>query len=71
MNIQEVFQMAGDFLPKEVKAKAVSIYPLPYIGFYEVYVEGDDGKRYRALANAERTISEFVPLELPQSQQVK
>ena len=71
MNIQEVFQMAGDFLPTDVKAKAVSIYPLPYSGFYEVYVEGDDGKRYRALANSVRTISEFVLLELPQSQQVK
>lgn len=65
MNIAEIFQVVNDFLPKDVTAKAVSIYPLPYSGFYEVYVECDGGKRYRALASKECTISEFVLMEIP------
>lgn len=65
MNIEEIFQMVNDFLPNGVKAKAVSIYPLPYRDFYEVYVEVDGGKRFRALANKVKTISEFVELDVP------
>lgn len=65
MNIEQIFQDVSKFLPKAIKAKAISIYPLPYADFYEVYVEAQDGKRYRALANKVRTISEFVELEIP------
>ena len=65
MNIQDIFQTVNDFLPKDVKAKAVSIYPLPYPRFNEVFVEGTDGKRYRALANDLRTISEFTEFQMP------
>lgn len=65
MNIEEIFKTANDFLPKGNTAKAVSVYPLPYRDFYEVYVEVDGGKRFRALANKVRTISEFVELEVP------
>lgn len=65
MNIQDILQTVGDFLPKDVSAKALSIYPLPYPRYFEVYVEGSDGKRYRALASESRTISEFVELQFP------
>lgn len=65
MNVEEIFQSVNDFLPKDVKAKAVSIYPLPYRDFFEVYVEVDGGKRFRALANKVKTISEFVELDVP------
>ena len=65
MNIQEMYQVVNDFLPKNVTAKSFSIYPLPYPRYFEVYVEGSDGKRYRALANETRTISEFVELQIP------
>lgn len=65
MNIEQVFLDVSKLLPKAIKAKAFSIYPLPYPDFYEVYVEGVDGKRYRALADRVRTISAFVEFQVP------
>lgn len=65
MNIEEIYQSVNDFLPEGVKAMSVSVYALPYPGFNEVFVETEDGKRYRALANTVRTISEFVEVKMP------
>lgn len=65
MSIYDVFCMVNSFLPEGVKAKSLSIYPLPYPGFHEVYVEGDNGKRYRALAGEESTLSDFIEFSLP------
>lgn len=65
MNVEEIYQQVNDFLPEGVKAKSVSVYHLPYPGFNEVFVETEDGKRYRALANTVRTISEFVEVKMP------
>lgn len=65
MNVEEIFVSANDFLPEGQVAKSVSVYHLPYPGFIEVYVETQQGKRFRALANKVRTISEFVELTIP------
>nr|QGT50724.1 hypothetical protein Elusimicrob1349_1940 [uncultured Elusimicrobia bacterium] len=67
-NVSEFFQQANDLLPSDKKAKTVSCYPLPYDGYFEVFVETTDGARYRALANATNTLSNFVKLEFPHAQ---
>lgn len=65
MNVEDIFSQVNDFLPEGETAKSVSVYFLPYPGFIEVYVECNSGKRYRALANKVRTISEFVEVKIP------
>lgn len=61
MNIQQIFNFFQTFFSDEnLDIKAVSIYPLPYPGHFEVYLEFNNGKRYRALANRKDIISEFV-----------
>lgn len=68
MNVEEIFTSVNDFLPEEQKAKSVSVYQLPYPGFNEVFVETEQGKRFRALANKVRTVSEFVEVKMPGAQ---
>lgn len=64
MNIAQIFINVSKFLPNAVMVKALSIYPLPYDGFFEVYVECKNGKRYRALADTENVISDFSEFDL-------
>lgn len=65
MNIQKIFDFFKAFLPAEKpEVKAVSIYPLPYPGHFEVYLELKGGKRFRALANKADIISGFVEFDL-------
>lgn len=65
MNIEEIFTSANDFLPEGQTAKSVSVYELPYPDFREVFIETVQGKRFRALANKVRTVSEFVEVKMP------
>lgn len=60
MNIQQIFNFFEVFLPEKSEVKAVSIYPLPYPGYFEIYVELKDGKRFRALAEKDEIASDFV-----------
>lgn len=60
MNLKSIFEDVSKFLPEGVKARSFSIYALPYPDFLEVFVEGTDGCRYRALANQVQILSEFV-----------
>lgn len=65
MNIQQIFNFFQTFFPDEnLDVKAVSIYPLPYPGHFEIYLELNNGKRYRALANRKDIISGFVEFDL-------
>mgnify|MGYP004654253453 FL=1 len=64
MNIQAIFNFFEVFLPEKSEVKSVSIYPLPYPGYFEVYVECKDGKRYRALADKDEIVSDFVEFDL-------
>lgn len=52
-------------LPKDVKMVSYSVYPLPYKGYYELYVEADDKKRYRALLSKKEFLSELTEWALP------
>lgn len=63
--VNDIFVMANDLLPKDETAKSVSIYPLPYDNYYEVFVECLSGKKYRALANDTQTLSNFSEFKLP------
>lgn len=60
ITVGDTFQQINDVLPKEVKAVSFSVIPLPYSGYYEIYVEGDNQKRYRCLATKEKTLSNFT-----------
>lgn len=60
MNIQQIFNFFEVFLPEKSEVKAVSIYPLPYPGYFEIYVELKGGKRFRALAEKDEIVSDFV-----------
>lgn len=61
MKIRQIFSFFEGLLPGDKpEVKAVSIYPLPYPGYFEVYLELKDGKRYRALVDKEDNISQFV-----------
>lgn len=64
MNIKSIFEDVSRLLPEGVEARAVSIYSLPYPNYMEVFVEGTDGSRYRALANKVQILSEFVKLDV-------
>lgn len=65
MKIHQIFSFFEDFLPGDKpEVKAVSIYPLPYPGYFEVYLELKDGKRYRALVDKEDNMSQFVEFDL-------
>lgn len=63
--VNDIFVMANDLLPKDEIAKSVSVYPLPYDNFYEVFVECESGKKFRALANHTQTLSNFSEFKLP------
>lgn len=60
IGIAQIFSYFEVFLPEKSEVKAVSIYPLPYPGYFEVYVELKDGKRFRALADKDAIVSDFV-----------
>lgn len=61
MKVHLILRFFDDFLPGDKpEVKALSIYPLPYPGYLEVYLELKDGKRYRALVDKEDNMSEFV-----------
>lgn len=64
MGIAQIFSYFEVFLPEKSEVKSVSIYPLPYSGYFEVYVECKDGKRYRALADKDEIVSDFVVFDL-------
>lgn len=64
MGIAQIFGYFEVFLPEKSEVKSVSIYPLPYPGYFEVYVECKDGKRYRALADKDEIVSDFVEFDL-------
>lgn len=58
--IGDTFQQINDVLPKDVKCNSFSVIPLPYSGYYEIYVEADNQKRYRCLATQNKTLSNFT-----------
>lgn len=60
VSIAQIFSYLEVFLPEKSEVKAVSIYPLPYSGYFEVYAELKDGKRFRALAVKDKIVSDFV-----------
>lgn len=67
--LTEWFQQVNDMLPEGVKAKTISVYPLPYKGYYELWVEGEDTKRYRGLCTEQALISDLAEFVLPQGMQ--
>lgn len=71
MNIQQIFNFIEVFLPEKSEVKAVSIYPLPYPNYFEIYVELKGGKRFRALADKEEVISDFVEFDLGDKNGIK
>ena len=65
VKLSDFYQQVNDLLPKSEIANAVSIFPLPYSGYYEVFVETKSKKRYRALATSEQTLSNFTEMDFP------
>lgn len=68
IDVKEIYQMCNDLLnlPDE-KVRNITIYPLPYDGYFEIFVETDKQGRYRALATEDNTLSNFVKVEFPQN----
>ena len=65
MSVNIIFGYFEDLLPGDKpEIKALSIYPLPYPGYFEVYLELKDGKRFRALYDKEGKYSQFVEFDL-------
>lgn len=67
--IQDWFQQVNDMLPENVKAKSISVYPMPYSGYYELWIEADNDKKYRGLCNSQTLLSELSEFVLPQGMQ--
>lgn len=65
ITIGDTFQQINDVLPKDVVCKSFSVIPLPYNGYYEIYVEADNEKRYRCLATKDKTLSNFTEWSMP------
>ena len=72
MNVLDIFGHFEGFLPGDKpEIKALSIYPLPYPGYFEIYIELKDGKRYRALFDKLCKYSQFVEFDLGAKNGVK
>ena len=63
--LMDWFQQINDMLPEGVKVKSFSVYPLPYTGYYELWIEADNGKKYRGLCTQKSLISDLPEFELP------
>lgn len=63
--ISEWFTQVDDMLPENVKAKSFSVYPMPYSGYFELWIEADNGKKYRGLCTRQALISELSEFVLP------
>lgn len=62
--IMDWFQQINDMLPEGVNATSFSVYPLPYSGYYELWIEANDKKKYRGLCTQKALISELKEFEL-------
>lgn len=63
--IRDWFQQINDMLPENVLVKSFSVYPMPYSGYYEIWIEGNNDKKYRGLCNRDSLISELSEFVLP------
>lgn len=63
--IKDLFMQIDICLPDKEKCKSFSIYPLPYDGYFEVYVETASGKKFRALSDVNQKLSTFSEFKLP------
>lgn len=67
--LEEAFKQINILLPKDEKVESYSVLPLPYKGYYEVYVQTESKKRFRALVSPTQFLSELTEWELPGGQQ--
>lgn len=63
--VNEWYKAINQYMPKGVKCKTFSVYPSPYPGYSEIWIDGDDGKKYRGLLNGQSLLSDLVEFILP------
>lgn len=65
VKLYDMYQQLNDLLPEGQKADSLTVFPLPYDGYFEIFVETKSKKRYRALATMQQTISNFTEMSFP------
>lgn len=65
IKLRELFQQINDLLPEGKRCSSVSVVPMPYDGYYELYVETADKVRYRCMCTTESTVSPLVEFKMP------
>lgn len=71
IKLGDFFTCINDFLPEGEKVEQLSIFPLPYENYYEIFVQTESKKRFRALATPTQTVSAFKEMELVQNEGVQ
>lgn len=71
INLGLVFKDLANALPATEEVVSFSVYPLPYDGYFEIYVECKSKKRYRALATKEKIKSNYTEWKMMTPQQGK
>ena len=53
-------------MPQGETVESLSVFPLPYKGSKEIFVECTSKKRFRLLATLTHVLSEFTEMDFPQ-----
>lgn len=64
----DLFQEVNDLLPEGEKVNSLSVVPMPYEGYFELYVESKNKKRYRCMCTDRSTISPLIEFKMPYEQ---